>query len=329
MCTPIRRGKKVELLYPFTFQLENTLLFSDEGIQVTRWWCRVPFEGRTEEHVRSHHSMIIVRQGSYLLESARGRGLIDSTSVGLYNPGEPFTGSHPNGCGDDGWAVLLTPDLVRPLLRRHRPWLADSAAPAFPSPAGCLSASTRLRHRLLMTRIEQGEDALSIGEAVQGLLAEMACSLFEPSRRPVAADPEDAEPRPYVERAALYLARSFRQPVQLADVAQAAYTSTFHLCRLFKAQTGTTIHRYLTRLRLNAALDELAQPKNDIWQIARDVGFVAHSHFTAAFRREFGCTPSQARRALSSRSEREHLRARLPRLAAPLSAAAKGAARSA
>lgn len=329
MCTPIRRGRKVELLYPYTFQLENKLLFSGEGVQVARWWCRVPFEGPTEEHVRGHHSIIVVRHGSYLLESPRGRGLIDSTSVALYNPGEPFTGSHPNGCGDDGWAVLLTPDLVRPLLRRHRPWMADSDTPEFPAPAGYLSASTRLRHRLLVTRIEQGEDALSVGEAAQGLLAEMACSLFGPTRRPVAADPEDAEPRPYVERAALYLSRSFRQPVQLADVAQAAYTSTFHLCRLFKAQTGTTIHRYLTRLRLNAALDALAQPKDDIWQVARDVGFVAHSHFTAAFRREFGCTPSQARRALSSRSERERLRARLPRLALPLSAAAKRPARPA
>lgn len=311
MCTPIRRGRRIELLYPFTPQVENMLIYAGDGIQVTRSWCRVPFEEQTDEHTRDHHTLILVRHGSYMLWNARGRGVVDTSSVALYNPGEPFVGAHPNGCGDDGWTLLLRPDLVRPLLRRHRPALADSEAPAFPAPVGYLSPETRLRHRLLLSEIDRADDRLAVEEAAQGLLDALAGSLFEPGARPVATDPEDGDPRPYVERAALYLAKSFRGPVQLADVARASYTSTFHLCRLFKSQTGSTLHQYLTRLRLGAALDALAQPRVGIWEVAREVGFVSHSHFTAAFRRELGCTPSEVRRALGSSGERRALRERV------------------
>lgn len=314
MCTPIRRGKRVELLYPYTPQLENQVLFRGAGSVVTRWWCRVPFEERTNEHVRDRHTLNIVRSGSYVLEDRRGRGVVDTSSVALYNPHEPFMGSHPNGCGDDGWTLLLSPHHVRSLLERCRPSAADSETPSFPAPTGYLTAAARLRHRLLVAEIEQGSESFAVEEALHGLLDELGGSLFIPRRRAVVQPRRQEDPRPYVERAALYMARSFRSTVQLSDVARASYTSMFHLCRLFKAQTGSTLHQYLTRLRLDAALDLLAQPRGDIWRIAREVGFVSHSHFTAAFRRHFGATPSRVRRALASRSERELLRARLPPL---------------
>jgi len=39
---------------------------------------------------------------------------------------------------------------------------------------------------------------------------------------------------------------------------------------------------------------------DDLTMLALDTGFSSHSHFTAAFRRAFGCTPSQFR--MSTRS---------------------------
>jgi AraC family transcriptional regulator len=306
-----RAHEKIELLSPQAPQLENQLLHRASGSHLTRWWCRVPFEEATEEHTRDAHTLVIVRDGSYIVENPRGRGLVDVNSVALYNPHEPFVGSHPNGCGDDGWAILLSPELARQVLERHQPWTADLDVPAFPAPVAHLSSRARLRHRLLLAELENRSEGLAIDEALHALLDEMAGSLFTHRRRPVMRTPEVKDPRPYVERAALYLARNFRGSIRLSDVGKASYTSMFHLCRLFKRETGCTMHQYLTRLRLNAALDLLPQPRTSIWEIARSVGFVAHSHFTAAFRREFGCTPSHIRRALSSRRDRELLRRRL------------------
>jgi AraC-like DNA-binding protein len=40
------------------------------------------------------------------------------------------------------------------------------------------------------------------------------------------------------------------------------------------------------------ALEPLADGAGDLTRIALDLGFSSHSHFTAAFRRHFGLTPS-------------------------------------
>jgi AraC family transcriptional regulator len=73
--------------------------------------------------------------------------------------------------------------------------------------------------------------------------------------------------------------------------------SVFHLCRTFRAVTGQTIHAYRTQLRLRAALERV-EYASDLSAVALDLGFSSHSHFTAAFRRAFGVTPSGVRRAL-------------------------------
>ena len=311
MCNPIRRGRRIEVVEPATTLMENRWLWAGGGITVTRWRCFVPFEEPTEEHVRDAHTLAFVHHGSFRLESTRGRGLVDSTTVGLYNPAEPFSGAHPEGCGDRGSTILLEPELARALLRRHRPRLADAEAPRFPATAGHRSPRAALLHRLLLAAVEREEDPLAIEEAAHHLLDELAASLFEPGRRP-AWDEAGDDPRPYVERALRHLLLHFRERVQVADVARAAFTSPFHLCRLFKASTGTTLHAYLTRLRLQAALDALAdRPRTDLARVAQEVGFATHSHFTAAFRRELGATPSEVRRALGSRGRAAAVRSRL------------------
>jgi AraC family transcriptional regulator len=57
--------------------------------------------------------------------------------------------------------------------------------------------------------------------------------------------------------------------------------------------TGETIHAHLTRVRLYAALFEVARSAGELTQLALAVGFSSHSHFTQAFRVEFGLAPSR------------------------------------
>ncbi len=84
--------------------------------------------------------------------------------------------------------------------------------------------------------------------------------------------------------------------VTLDAVARAVHASPFHLARVFRQRTGAPIHRYLTRLRLRAALERLAGGANDLTALALALGFSSHSHFADAFRSEFGRTPSAVRR---------------------------------
>src|SRR4030095_7294495 len=111
--------------------------------------------------------------------------------------------------------------------------------------------------------------------------------------------------RDLVDATRVVLARRFRDRLSLGDIARAVFSSPFHLDRVFRRETGTSLHRQLTRLRLRHALEHLADCKPDLTMLALDLGFSSHAHFSHAFRREFSCTPSEFRQQLSFRAARD------------------------
>jgi AraC family transcriptional regulator len=109
--------------------------------------------------------------------------------------------------------------------------------------------------------------------------------------------------RNYAQDAKALLQKRFRERLRLEDVARALYVSPFHLCRLFKEETGLPMHRYLNLLRLRHALRELVQGEAGLADLAIDLGFCCQSHFTRVFRKEFGVSPGEARRRAKDRRE--------------------------
>ena len=111
--------------------------------------------------------------------------------------------------------------------------------------------------------------------------------------------------RDLAEAARETLSRRWEEPLQLDDVADAVDVSVFHLCRVFRRETGTTLHRHLRQIRLRHSLERVAESDSDLAAIAFDHGFSSHSHFTAWFGETFGMTPSAFRQKTSSRAIRE------------------------
>ena len=69
--------------------------------------------------------------------------------------------------------------------------------------------------------------------------------------------------------------------------------SVFYLCHTFRAVERTTLGAYHTQIRLRAGARRLLEaPPIDLSDLALALGFSSHSHFTAAFRKSFGLTPS-------------------------------------
>jgi AraC family transcriptional regulator len=106
-----------------------------------------------------------------------------------------------------------------------------------------------------------------------------------------------------VEAAKAALTANACRRVRLAELAGTVYASPFHLARVFRERTGFSIHGYQTQLRLRLALDSLHEGC-EIGDLALELGFSSHSHFTDAFRSAFGRPPS-AVRALGRRGIRE------------------------
>lgn len=92
------------------------------------------------------------------------------------------------------------------------------------------------------------------------------------------------------------LATRYAERLTLDEIAAACGCSAFYASRVFRAVTGETVHRHLTRVRLHVALLEVGRSAGRLTDLALAVGFSSHSSFTAAFRAEFGAAPTAAQR---------------------------------
>ena len=91
-----------------------------------------------------------------------------------------------------------------------------------------------------------------------------------------------------------YLDAHLSERLRLVDVARGVGASPAYLTDVFRRVEGVPLHAYLMQLRLARALVELPHA-SDLTTLALALGFSSHSHFTAVFRRAFGCTPSRFR----------------------------------
>ena len=95
-----------------------------------------------------------------------------------------------------------------------------------------------------------------------------------------------------------YIQAHFAEDVGLADIANAASVSPYHLSRLFKQVTGVSPHQYLIGVRVNNARELLSAGagRRSLADVAEAVGFADQSHLTRHVKRLLGVTPRELRR---------------------------------
>ena len=91
-----------------------------------------------------------------------------------------------------------------------------------------------------------------------------------------------------------YLSQNPTEQISIDDLAARFYISKYHMMRRFRAETGYTVHAYLTGKRLALAREQIAAG-TPILQAASACGFGDYSAFCRAYRRQFGQPPSSAR----------------------------------
>lgn len=95
-----------------------------------------------------------------------------------------------------------------------------------------------------------------------------------------------------------YLESSLYEEADMERAAAEANCSLFHFCRMFEVVTGIGPGEYLRRRRLSEAAMLLSSGGEEkVIDLALRYGYDSPDAFARAFRREFGCAPSEARRA--------------------------------
>jgi AraC-like DNA-binding protein len=127
-------------------------------------------------------------------------------------------------------------------------------------------------------------DGLSIG-----LLSLLAFDTCEPQRRSGGLTARQ------MRLVANHMAERFDEAVTLEDLAELVRLSPSHFCRMFKAATGVTPHRWLNNLRIDRA-KALLLAGEPLAQVALATGFNDQPHLTRVFGQTEGVSPGAWRR---------------------------------
>lgn len=92
-----------------------------------------------------------------------------------------------------------------------------------------------------------------------------------------------------------YINENLTRELSVQELAERAFLSKYHFMRLFKEETGETVHAYVRQRRLlyAARLIREGVPAN---KAAVDSGFTDYSTFHRAFRSSFGITPGELKK---------------------------------
>jgi AraC-like DNA-binding protein len=273
--------------------------------------CTFGMGGPGDEEEHHANNIVLMRHGVFCKHLGKRSLTADVNHATFFSKGSIVRVSHPADCGDRGTVFTVTPRVLNDIVRELDPSVDEHPDRPFPFVTGPCDSQTFWRHRELVQRIAaqdvQPLEHLWADVTALQLSADVLEAAFAHSgvRKSARRETTEKEHEDRAESAKAYLARSIGERVTLEEVAKAVHASPFHFTRIFQQRVGVPIHRYLTRLRLRVALERLAEGVDDLTALALDLGFSSHSHFTDAFRKEFGKTPSEVRGSATRRTLRQ------------------------
>lgn len=92
-----------------------------------------------------------------------------------------------------------------------------------------------------------------------------------------------------------YLQENYREELTSDLIAARFNYHSYHINRIMRSATGTTVHKYLINYRISVSKNLLGNTTMSIEEISAEVGFKNVSYFSNSFKKVVGCSPSTYR----------------------------------
>jgi AraC-like DNA-binding protein len=281
----------------------ETLLYDGRIGRIGRFFCP-PWHPHFSDTGPIHGTTIVFPRTSVTITHVGKQPVVgDPNVIMFYNQGQRYTRGQLSEKGDICDWFGFAPHIVVEVLRPVDPHVDDRWDKPFVFSHGPSTSHLYLQQRLLVEALSQENppDLFYVEEKMLAIL-QVAVQIRYRRKRPCSPKSSATQKshQELVVGAKTILATRFAESLSLEMLAQMLYTSPYHLCRVFRQETGQTIHNYLHQIRLRASLEPVAARETSLTELSLALGFANHSHFSASFRRAFGVPPSQLRQNSST-----------------------------
>ena len=263
------------------------VLLQTSTVQIRDVRCVGACQHRSAEECATKTHLVYPYRGLFARHVGSKDTIAEANQLVFFNDDEDYFITHPIGGGDACISIAIDDELLRELAPADQ--LDRRTTVAFRQPRRTIDPKAQA----LVARLRHGlsRGGMETLEAETLALALIRRSLGERTSH-LAASTYGREK--LVDRTKVVLAAEPGRRWTLASIAKKVGVSPVYLTQVFSDVEGMPLYRYQLRLRLARALDEL-DTCDDLTMLALDLGFSSHSHFTAAFRQHYGCSPAEFR----------------------------------
>lgn len=267
---------------------------------VTAWdvECQGLCRGKAAEEHASGARIAFPHRGVYVHSVGSKDYVADANHMVVTNAYEPYRVSHPVAGGDATLTLAVDPQTLLELAPPEYRYARERAAlnrSAVRVDAHTQLLAAQLRERLVRRTVDPLEAETLALRLVRHALGNKAFHTERPGNR---------RPEIMADEVKVLLAADPRQRWTLATIAEKVSVTPVYLTDAFRRVEGIPLYRYHLRQRLGYALSLLPECE-DLMTLAVELGFHSHSHFSSAFKKTFGYTPTEFKRSILVESSRK------------------------
>lgn len=259
-------------------------LLKTDTVEIRDVCCQGRHTGASDEESATATHLVFPYRGVFVRHLGRDQAVAEANQVLFFNDGEGYRISHPVAGGDASLSLVIEDSVLCELAPKP---LVRGAKAIFRRQRLRIDARAQALVALLRHGLRQG-----IAEPLEGENLALTLVGRALGTRTAHVPGASAARQRLADRVKLVIASDPARRWTLDDIAVRVRHSPVYLTQVFQQVEGLPLYRYHLRLRLARALELLPQ-YDDLTSLSLDLGFSSHSHFTTAFSKAYGYSPSQ------------------------------------